>query len=106
MAGRFGTGYPIAHRWPGRRGGCYAHRLPTVEATVSDELLEITEKQTMSREAAAERLRGLADQLSRHNQVEFVRNGMRFSAKVPSEVELKVEVEIGEESEIEIEISW
>ena len=97
--------YPIA-RWPGWRGGCYAHMLPTVEATVSDELLEITEKQTMSREAVAERLRGLADQLSRHNQVEFVRNGMRLSAKVPSEVELKVEVEIGEESEIEIELSW
>ncbi len=43
---------------------------------MADELLEITEKQTMSREAAAERLRTLADQLSRHNQVEFVRNGV------------------------------
>ncbi len=60
----------------------------------------------MSREAAAARLRVLADQISRHNQVEFVRNGIRLSAKVPAEVELSVEVEIGEESEIEIEISW
>ena len=73
---------------------------------MADELLEITEKQTMSREAAAERLRALADQIARHNQVEFVREGVRFTAKVPAEVELSVEVEIGEESEIEIELTW
>lgn len=73
---------------------------------MSEELLEITEKQKMSREAAAERLRALADQLARHNQVEFVRNGMKLSAKVPDQVELSVEVEIGEESEIEIELNW
>jgi amphi-Trp domain-containing protein len=73
---------------------------------LSEELLEITEKQKMTREAAAERLRALADQLARHNQVEFVRNGMKLSAKVPAEVELTVEVEIGEESEIEIELNW
>lgn len=79
---------------------------PEWEVSLSDELLEITEKQKMSREAAAARLMALADQLARHNQVEFVRNGMRFSAKVPAEVELTVEVEIGEESEIEIELNW
>jgi amphi-Trp domain-containing protein len=73
---------------------------------LGDELLEITEKQTMSREDAAERLRALADQISRHNQVEFVRNGMAFTAKIPSQVELSVEIEIGEESEIEIELNW
>lgn len=73
---------------------------------MAEELLEITEKQTMSREAAAQRLRALADQLARHNQIEFIRNGMRFSAKVPAEVDLSVEVEVGEESEIEIELSW
>ncbi len=73
---------------------------------MGDELLEITEKQTMSREDAAERLRALADQISRHNQVEFVRNGMAFTAKIPSQVELSVEIEIGEESEIEIELNW
>lgn len=73
---------------------------------MADELLEITEKQTMSREGAAARLRTLADQLARHNQVEFVRNGMAFTAKVPAEVELSIEVEIGEESEIEIELNW
>ncbi|HEX2053762.1 MAG TPA: amphi-Trp domain-containing protein [Actinomycetota bacterium] len=73
---------------------------------MADELLEITDKQSMSREEAASRLRALADQLARHNQIEFLRNGMRFTAKVPAEVELKVEVEVGEESEIEIELSW
>lgn len=60
----------------------------------------------MSREDAADRLRALADQISRHNQVEFVKNGMTFIAKVPAEVDLKVEVEIGEESEIEVELTW
>ena len=69
-------------------------------------LLEVTERQRLSREAAAARLRALADQLSRHNEVAFVREGVRYSAKVPSEVELTVEIEIGEESEIEIELNW
>ena len=73
---------------------------------MADELLEVTEKQRLSREAAAARLRALADQLARHNEVEFFRNGVRYSAKVPSEVELKVEIELGEQSEIEIEVSW
>ncbi len=73
---------------------------------MADELLEITEKQTMSREDAAARLRSLADQISRHNQIEFIRNGMAFTAKIPAQVELSVEIEIGEESEIEIELNW
>jgi amphi-Trp domain-containing protein len=73
---------------------------------VSDELLEVTEKQTLRREDAAARLRALADQLARHNQVAFVREGVRYTAAVPDEVELKVEIELGEDSEIEIEISW
>jgi amphi-Trp domain-containing protein len=76
------------------------------EGTVSDELLEVTEKQTLRREDAAARLRDLADQLARHNQVAFVREGVRYTAAVPDEVEMKVEIELGEDSEIEIEISW
>ncbi len=73
---------------------------------MGDELLEVTEKQTLTREAAAARLRALADQLARHNQVEFERDGMRYTADVPPEVELSVEIELGDESEIEIELSW
>jgi amphi-Trp domain-containing protein len=73
---------------------------------MGDELLEVTESQKLSREAAADRLRALADQLARHNQVEFTREGVRYSAKVPNEVELSVEIELGDENEIEIEITW
>jgi amphi-Trp domain-containing protein len=73
---------------------------------MADDLIEVTEKQTMSREAAAARLRQLADQLARHNQIEFVRNGVRYSVTVPDQVELKVEIEVGEENEIEFELTW
>jgi amphi-Trp domain-containing protein len=73
---------------------------------VADELFEVTEKQALSREEAAARLRALADQLARHNQVEFVREGVRYSVEVPARVELKVEIEVGDENEIEVEISW
>ena len=73
---------------------------------MGDELLEVTESQRLSREDAAARLRSLADQLSRHNQVEFTRDGVRYTAKVPDEVELTVEIELGDDNEIEIELSW
>ncbi|CAB4595225.1 MAG: amphi-Trp domain-containing protein [Actinobacteria bacterium] len=73
---------------------------------MGDELMELSHEETMSREAAAARLRDLADQLARHNQVEVVREGLRYSVRVPNEVTLKMEVEVGEDNEIEIEISW
>lgn len=73
---------------------------------MGDELLEVTEKQTLKREDAAARLRQLADQLARHNQVAFEREGLRYTVDVPDQVEMTVEIEIGESSEIEIEISW
>ena len=71
------------------------------------ELIEYTTKERLSRETAAERLRRLADQLSRHNQVAFSRDGRRYTVDVPAEVELTLEVEIGDtKSEIEVEIEW
>ena len=73
---------------------------------MADELLEVTESTTLRREAAADRLRELADQLARHNEVAFSSDGVRYSVDVPDEVQLKVEIELGEESEIEVEISW
>jgi amphi-Trp domain-containing protein len=76
------------------------------DGVMSDELIEATFETVLSREEAAARLRQLADQLARHNQVEFVREGMRFSVRVPDEVKLKLEIEVGEESEIEIELTW
>lgn len=70
------------------------------------DLFEIDQTQRMRREEAAERLRALADALSRHNSVEFEREGRRITVSIPDEVELKVEVELGEESELEIELTW
>jgi len=70
------------------------------------ELIEYTRSERMRREAAAERLRALADELSRRNEVRFVRDGVRYTVDVPDEVELTLEIEVGEESEIEIELKW
>ncbi|WP_232677181.1 amphi-Trp domain-containing protein [Nocardioides sp. R-C-SC26] len=70
------------------------------------ELFEIADTQRMSREQAAARLRALADALSRHNEVAFERNGHRITVDIPAEVELKVEIELGEENELEIELTW
>jgi amphi-Trp domain-containing protein len=74
---------------------------------MSDELIEIEDSATLSREAAADRLRAIADQLSRHNELAWDQGGLKMSAKVPDEVELSVEIEItGEGGELEVEISW
>lgn len=70
------------------------------------ELIEHATEERLSREAAADRLRELADQLSRHNQVTFVREGTRHTLRVPDQVTLKYEIEIGDENEIEIELQW
>jgi amphi-Trp domain-containing protein len=71
------------------------------------DLLEIDETRHLSREEAAARLRTLADALARNNTVEFDRAGHRITVRVPDEVDLKIEVEIGDdESELEIELTW
>ena len=71
------------------------------------DLVEIKQKARMPREQAAARLRELADQLSRHNDVEFEREGVSFKVHVPDEVELKVELEIEDDGgELEIELTW
>ena len=71
------------------------------------DLIEITEKQRMSREDVAARLRELADMLARHNDVEFDRGGLHFKVRVPDEVDFKLEIEIeDDEREIEIELKW
>jgi amphi-Trp domain-containing protein len=69
-------------------------------------LIEHTTSERMSREAAAARLRQLADELARQNEISFVRDGRQFTVAVPDEVELKLEVEVGEENEIEVELTW
>ena len=71
------------------------------------ELLEITQKEQVSREVVAQRLHALADALARHNDVEFERGGLQFKVKVPDQVHLKVEFEVADnETELEIELTW
>ena len=71
------------------------------------ELLEIEQRETLPREEVARRLHALADQLARHNEVEFDRGGVHFRLKVPDEVNVKVELEVEEGgAELEIELSW
>lgn len=71
------------------------------------ELFEYEAEEKVQREEAARRLRELADQLERHNEVRISLDGLPVSVKVPKEVtyELEIEVEDGE-YEIEVSISW
>ena len=71
------------------------------------DLIEIEEKQTVSREEAARLLHQIADSLARHNQVEFQRNGKSLHVKVADQVELEIEIEIEtDKSSLEIELNW
>ncbi len=42
------------------------------------DLLEVEQERTLRREEAAAWLHALADSLERHNEVEFVREGLRY----------------------------
>ncbi len=71
-----------------------------------DELLEIENERTLSREAAAW-LEELARQLARSNSLQLRKDGLKYTVKVPGQVTMEVEVEIGDDrSKLEIEISW
>jgi amphi-Trp domain-containing protein len=69
--------------------------------------LELKEKSTMSREAAAGRLHEIADELASGNDIIMERGQARFVAKVPVEVAMKIEFEVeDDETEFEIELTW
>ncbi|MGJ9414083.1 amphi-Trp domain-containing protein [Aeromicrobium sp. CF4.19] len=70
------------------------------------DLFEIDTTQRLSREQAAAKLHALADALARHNSVELERDGRRLTVSIPDQVDLKVEVELGDENELEIELTW
>lgn len=71
------------------------------------DLLEIEDTRRLRREDAAAWLRQLADSLARHNEVEFVRDGLRFRVAVPDELEFEVELEVEDDgTKLEIELSW
>lgn len=64
-------------------------------------------EERMGREAAADRLRALADDLARQNEIQFVRDGKRFTVAVPDEVTFEIEIEMGGEgAELEVELRW
>ncbi|HEV3382444.1 MAG TPA: amphi-Trp domain-containing protein [Trebonia sp.] len=69
--------------------------------------MELKEKTTLTREAAAARLRAIADELASNNDVVMEREDIRFVAHVPDQVHLKVEFEIEDDgTELEIELTW
>jgi amphi-Trp domain-containing protein len=71
------------------------------------ELMELKEKTTLSREEAAQRLRAIADELASGNDIVLERERMRFKARVPDEVNLKIEFEVDDDgAEFEIELTW
>lgn len=72
------------------------------------DLFDIEDARRMSREEAAARLRSLADALARNNSVEFSRAGRLITVQVPDQVHLKIEVELGDdgENELEVELTW
>jgi amphi-Trp domain-containing protein len=71
------------------------------------DIFEVEQKETVSREEVAERLRLLADMLARNNDLEFDRDGMHFTVHVPDQLQLKVELEVEtDERELEIELKW
>ncbi|MGB3735031.1 MAG: amphi-Trp domain-containing protein [Ilumatobacter sp.] len=70
-------------------------------------LLQLSNESNLQREDVADQLRRLADQLERHNDVEFTLEGVRYSIDVPSEVAFEVELELGDDgNELELEIKW
>ncbi len=71
------------------------------------DVVEIEQKETVSRKEVATRLRRLANQLAKSNDVKFEQGGMTMTVHVPDEVQLKVELEVEtDERELEIELKW
>ena len=71
------------------------------------DLLEIEEKHEMRREEAAKLMHRIADALERQNDLEFVREGLKFTIDVPDQVEVELELEVGDDgTSFEIEIKW
>jgi amphi-Trp domain-containing protein len=69
---------------------------------------EVENRDRVSRAEAATRLRRIATLLSgEEEEIEFERAGMKFKVTIPPEVDMKVELELGDaESELEIELKW
>jgi amphi-Trp domain-containing protein len=71
------------------------------------ELMELKEKTRVRREEAAQRMHAIADELASGNDIVLERDRLRFVARVPDEVNLKIEFEVdGDGTEFEIELTW
>ena len=71
------------------------------------DIVEIEQKEKVSRAEVVSRLRKLATMLAKGNDVKFEHGGMSMTVYVPDEVELKVELEVdSDERELEIELKW
>jgi amphi-Trp domain-containing protein len=71
------------------------------------DVVEIEQKETVSRKEVAARLRRLASMLAKSNDVKFEQGGMAMTVHVPDEVQLKVELEVETDArELEIELKW
>jgi amphi-Trp domain-containing protein len=89
-----------------KAGKAYAGTVNRGSETHVD-LVELKEKTTLTREAAAARLHAIADELASNNDVVIERGDLRFVAHVPDQVHLKVEFEIEDDgTELEIELTW
>ncbi len=69
---------------------------------------EVEQRETLTRDEAATRLRRIANLLSGSGEeVRFDRGEMKFKVAIPDQIEWKVELELDdEESELEIELKW
>ncbi|MET0751000.1 MAG: amphi-Trp domain-containing protein [Solirubrobacterales bacterium] len=71
------------------------------------DVVEIEQKETVSRKEVVTRLRKLASMLAKGNDVKFELGGTVMKVHIPDEVELKVELEVETgERELEIELKW
>ena len=71
------------------------------------DIVEIEQKETLSRKEVATRLRRLATMLAKGNDIKFEQGGMTMTVHIPDEVQLKVELEVEtDERELEIELKW
>lgn len=71
------------------------------------DLLEVETKREMRREEAAKLLHSIADALARQNSLHFTRDGKNVVVRVADQVEVEVELEVGDDSSsLEVEIKW
>ena len=71
------------------------------------DIVEIEQKETVSRKEVVTRLRRLASMLAKGNDLKFEQGGMAMTVHVPDEVQLKVELEVETDArELEIELKW